>query len=85
MIKFDNTMFGRKVRFINAKAHEEMPEFYPEVGTIGTIIPCTWSYFEVEFLIDWPERSTGMDCPLACGEESLEFVEEITDYTNVRH
>lgn len=79
MFKFDESMIGRKVRFINAKAHENMPEYYPEVGTIGTIIPSTWDYFEVKFLIDWPEYSTGMNCPLACGEESLELVEETVD------
>ena len=53
-----------------------MPEYYPKVGTIGTIIPSTWNYFKVKFLIDWPEYSTGMNCPLACSEESLELVEE---------
>ena len=79
MFKFDESMIGRKVRFINTKAHEIMPEYYPKVGTIGTIIPSTWNYFEVKFLIDWPEYSTGMNCPLACSEESLELVEEVLD------
>lgn len=81
MIKFDNTMFGRQVRFINAQAHEEMPDWYPPVGTIGIIIPSTWNYSNINFLVNWPEGSTGENEPLACDEESLEFVEEITDYT----
>ena len=74
MFKFNESMYGRKVRFINVKAHEEMPEYYPEVGIVGTIIPSTWDYFKVKFLVDWTEYSTGMNCLLACGEESLELV-----------
>ena len=58
MFKFDESMIGRKVRFVNTKLHEEMPEYYPKVGTIGTIIPSTWDYFNVKFLVDWPEYST---------------------------
>ena len=81
MEEFNTMMFGRQVRFINAKAHEEMPEYYPKVGTIGIIVPSTWNYSNIDFLVDWPEGSTDDIGPFACSEKSLELVEEITDYT----
>ena len=81
MEEFNTMMFGRQVRFINAKAHEEMPEYYPEVGTIGIIVPSTWNYSNIDFLVDWPKGSTDDIGPFACSEKSLELVEEITDYT----
>lgn len=80
MIKFDNTILGKQVRFINAKAHEEMPEFYPEVNTIGIVISVKGTDFEGfvdDFAVQWPEGSTASvvgDCWLA-GEESLELLE----------
>lgn len=85
MFKFDESTIGRKVRFTNTKAHEEMPWYYPEVGTIGIIVPVEGTGFERlvdDFAIQWPEGSTEFigvgtrgDCWLA-DEESLEFVEE---------
>ena len=46
MFKFDESMYGRKVRFVNVKAHEEMPWCYPKVGTIGVIVPVKGTDFE---------------------------------------
>lgn len=86
MFKFDKSMIGRKVRFTNAKAHEEMPWCYPEVGTIGVIVPVKGTDFEKfvdDFAVQWPDGSTtgtGTDCWLA-DEKSLELVEEIVDKT----
>ena len=84
MFKFDESMIGRKVRFVNIKAHEEMPWCYPEVGTIGVIVPVKETDFEGfvdDFAVQWPEGSTEIagvgtkgDCWLV-GEESLELVE----------
>lgn len=84
MEEFNTMMFGRQVRFINAQAHEEMPEYYPEVGTIGILVPTNsrdgyWG--NCDFLVQWPVGSTSMNDVWACSEESLELVEEITDYT----
>lgn len=80
MIKFDESLYGRKVRFINAKAHEEMPEYYPEVGTIGTIVPVSYhpdGCFEEEgFIVKWPKGSTSWIDLWAADEENLELVEE---------
>lgn len=88
MIKFGKSMFGKKVRFINAAAHKESPEYYPEVGTIGVIVPVEGTDFERlvdDFAIQWPKGSTEFigvgtrgDCWLA-DEESLELVEEVVD------
>lgn len=81
MFKFDESMYGKQVRFINAKAHEEMPEYYPKVGTIGIIVPVEGTDFEGlvdDFAVQWNKGSTagiGGDCWLA-NEESLELVEE---------
>lgn len=80
MINFNESMYGRKVRFINAEAHEEMPEFYPEVGTVGIIVPgsyCPDSCLrEEDYLVKWTKGSTSRMDVWACGEESLELVEE---------
>lgn len=80
MEEFNRTMFGRQVRFINAQAHEEMPEYYPEVGTIGIIVPVKENEIE-NFMIQWPKGSTSLDDGWFCEEEFIELVEEITDYT----
>lgn len=79
MIKFDKSMYGKKVRFINAEAHEEMPWCYPAVGTVGVLIPTVNTAFKElvdDFVVQWPKGSTSkIDCWLA-SEDSLELVEE---------
>lgn len=82
MEEFNRTMLGRQVRFINAQAHEEMPEYYPEVGTIGILVPVKKNERETgDFMIQWPKGSTSLDDEWFCEEEFIELVEEITDYT----
>lgn len=88
MFKFDESMYGKQVRFINAKAHEEMPWCYPEVGTIGVIISVKGTDFEGlvdDFAVQWTVGSTEYagigtrgDLWLS-DEESLELVEEVVD------
>lgn len=82
MFKFDKSMYGKQVRFINAEAHEEMPWCYPEVGTIGIVVPVVRTDFVRlvnDFAIRWHKGSTsGNDCWLA-DEESLELIEEVVD------
>lgn len=79
MFKFDESMYGKQVRFINAKSHEDMPKYYPEVGTIGILVPTKdtdFKWFTDDFAVQWPKGSTtGTDCWLA-DEKSLELVEE---------
>ena len=82
MEEFNTMMFGRQVRFIDAKAHEEMPAYYPEVGTIGIIVPVEENGRENgDFMIQWPTGSTSLDDKWFCEKEIIELVEEITDYT----
>lgn len=80
MIKFDESLYGRKVRFINAKAHKEMPQWFPEVGTIGIIIPViensSFSGIVDDFVVQWPKGSTSSKDIWAADEENLELVEE---------
>lgn len=85
MFKFDKSMYGKKVRFINAEAHEEEPDYYPEVGTIGTLVPVKGTDFEYlvdnldDFAVQWPKGTTtghGGDLWLV-DEKSLELVEEV--------
>lgn len=45
---------GQNVRFINAAAHIESPDFCPEVGTIGKVI----SVNDFDCLVAWPAGTT---------------------------
>lgn len=68
---------GDKVKYIG-KDHREMPEFYPKIGTIGTVVKegggTDWS-------IQWPKGSTsGEDC-WYCNENDIKLVENV-DMTN---
>lgn len=79
MFKFNKSMYGKKVRFVNVEAHENLPEYCPEVGTIGIIVPLDGINFVSnihDFAVQWPKGSTeGIgDCWFA-SEESLELVE----------
>lgn len=82
MFKFNGSMIGHRVRFVNAKDHEEMPWCYPEVGTIGIVVSVKGTDFEGlvdDFAIQWPNGATSMkDCWLA-NEGSLELVKEEVD------
>lgn len=62
---------GDKVRFVDRKAHEQTPEYYPSVGTIGTVVmdecnPKDWK-------IQWPKGTTSGNDRWYCGEESIEL------------
>ena len=80
MEKFNESMFGRKVRFTNATAHEEEPWFYPEVGTIGTIVPTDGTNFEdfdnIPYVIQWPSESTSQNDLWATEDDSIELIDE---------
>ena len=80
MEKFDKSMFGRKVRFTNAIAHEEEPWFYPEVGTIGTIVPTKETDFEnmddLPYVVQWAEGTTSDKDLWAVADRNIELVDE---------
>lgn len=68
---------GDKVKYIS-KNHREMPEFYPKIGTIGTVVN---EGGDTDWYIQWPKGSTsGKDC-WYCDENDIELVESV-DMTN---
>lgn len=87
MEKFNESMFGRKVRFTNAIAHEEEPWFYPEVGTIGTIVPTKETDFEnmddLPYVVQWAEGTTSADDLWSVDDKNIELVDEETVMKNV--
>lgn len=63
---------GDKVRYVS-KDHARKPEFYPEVGTVGTV-----KYIDEsgDLWIQWPKGSTsGNDC-WCCYESDVELISE---------
>lgn len=80
MEKFNESMIGRKVRFTNAMAHEEEPWFYPEVGTIGTIVSTKGTDFEnmddLPYVVQWPEGTTSEKDLWAVDDKNIELVDE---------
>lgn len=49
----DESMIGKKVMFLDAESHEESPEWYPPVRTVGKIV----SYTNDSVLVQWPSDS----------------------------
>ena len=49
---------GKEVVFIDSKRHEEAPGWYPEVGTVGTIIAVLTLSSVFDLRIQWPKGST---------------------------
>lgn len=45
---------GNKVRFINAEKHEQLPQFYPEVGTIGRVL----KVLKYDLGVEWEKGTT---------------------------
>ena len=74
MSKFN---IGDKVRYIG-KNHKEMPEFYPEIGTVGTIVKESG---DTDWYIQWPKGSTSRKDCWYCDENDIELVENV-DMTN---
>ena len=75
---------GDRVRFLDAARHKENPEWYPEPGTIGTVVadPLAsyrrWAdeeYDDTTIYVQWPEGSTSIDDRWTCGIESVEVYE----------
>ena len=68
---------GDKVRYVG-KDHEDMPEFYPPVGTIGEIIEDT---DETSYYVQWSKGSTSKEDRWYCSKEDIKLVEDV-DMTN---
>ena len=68
-----NFNVGVTVRDIG-RDHDDMPEFYPEIGTIGTLVK---EGGDTDWDIQWPKGSTsGEDC-WYCNENDIELVENV--------
>lgn len=74
MSKFN---IGDKVRYIG-KDHREMPEFYPKIGTIGTVVE---EGGDTDWYIQWPKGSTSEEDCWYCDGNDIELVENV-DMTN---
>ena len=72
---------GDKVKYIG-KDHRKMPEFYPEIGTIGIVVK---EGGDTDWCIQWPKGSTSGHDRWYCEEESIELFDgkvEEEDMTN---
>lgn len=94
MKKFDESMIGKKVIFVNHKAHTDMPSSYPPVGTIGTIVSTssigtivsTKGTISIDrpFAIQWEKGTTSGDDLWVVGKESVELLnEDDTQYNSI--
>lgn len=54
----NNFHVGDKVVFVNSEMHESCPEFYPKVGTVGTIVEVLPTSSVLDLRIQWPKGST---------------------------
>ena len=68
---------GDKVRYIG-KDHKEMPEFYPEIGTVGTVVKESG---DTDWYIQWPKGSTSREDCWYCYKNDIELVKD-EDMTN---
>ena len=68
---------GDRVQYIG-KDHNDMPEFYPEIGTIGTIVKESG---DTDWYIQWPKGSTSGDDKWYCDKNDVELVKN-EDTTN---
>ena len=69
---------GDKVRYIG-KDHLDCPEYYPAIGTVGTITGVPNN--DPDCYIQWTKNSTSGNDEHWCSKEDLELVEDV-DMTN---
>ena len=56
----NNFQVGDEVVFVNSEMHEENPQWYPEVGTVGVVVDIWKPVHDDDFttMVQWPEGST---------------------------
>ena len=54
----NNFQVGDEVVFVNSEMHEACPEYYPKVGTVGTIVEVLPTSSVLDLRIQWPKGST---------------------------
>ena len=78
MKKITKDDIGRKVIFVDKNAHDSCPDFYPEVGTIGSI----YNVDNGTIYVKWASGSTSGDDIWATTLYRIEFVQEIPDISD---
>lgn len=66
----DNVKMGDKVRMINGKLHNEIPRWFPIVGTLGIVRKLDYINCEVQ----WPNGTTSCQDKWWCNYEHLEVL-----------
>lgn len=66
----DNVKVGSKVRMIDEESHKHRPQWFPNVGTVGTV---TEAGFHTH-LIQWPKGSTSETDEWRCDDTRLEVL-----------
>ena len=66
----DNVKVGSKVRMSDGEGHRDNPQWFPDVGTIGTIINTN----DATALIQWPSGATSKDDRWLCSLCNLEVL-----------
>lgn len=74
---------GKKVRMVNGDKHKGNPNWYPKVGTVGTIVDLSWTNNSV--YVNWGENSgvgKGLDRSYTwCIDwKSIELVDDINPH-----
>lgn len=49
---------GDEVVFVSSYEHEFGPQYYPKVGTVGTIVEVLPTSYVLDLRIQWPKGST---------------------------
>lgn len=71
-----NIPVGTVVMFINQDKHNEEPGFYPELGTLGTVLKHNSCCIE-GYLIQWEPGSTDDDGQWYCGPNDMISIKEL--------
>lgn len=70
-MKLKDCKVGKLVRWVDEKNHRECPQYYPPVGTIGTILEVT----EDDILVRWPQDKTADPNEWYCDTHCVEEVQ----------
>lgn len=66
----DNVKIGSKVRMINGKLHNEIPRWFPVVGTVGIVR----NLCDINCDVQWPKGTTSWQDKWWCNYEHLEVL-----------
>lgn len=76
-MKLEDCKVGMLVKFIDEAEHKDCPEYYPPVGTVGTILRVGPN----DIFVRWPEGKTDKPNKWYCDAQCVEEVQELlTDH-----